>query len=340
MAHNASSAFAFAASLTSRRGFLSTTAAAGVTLFVRNAFGANESKLQGIFPIVQTPFTESGSVDMETLAREVQFLHRCGVQGMTWPQMASEWPQLTFDERLAGAETLMRAKKALNSPTRPAVVIGVQANDIETAVKYARHAEKIGPDAIIAIPLNQGKDEAKQMEYYSAIGEACSRPLIVQTVGQMSVDLVLRMANKIPTLRYAKDEAGATLPRLDEYAKHGQIMRGVFTGKHGPTFLDELARGAVGNMPASGFADLYVATWKAWNAGKRDEAMDLFSRTLLLIMDAQAYGVEGQKYILQLRGVFPNTKCRRDTANTQVFDEEAKEAIRRTVNFAKRWFTA
>ena len=222
---------------TSRRDFLAITgAAAGCGVFLRTASGATtEPRLQGIFPIMQTPFAESGALDLETLAHEVQFLHRIGVQGMTWPQMASEWPQLTFEERLAGAEAIVRANKTADAATRPAVVIGVQANDTETAVKFARHAEKIRPDAIIAIPLNQGKDEAKQMEYYSAIGEACSRPMIVQTIGPMSVDLVLRMAKQIPTLRYVKDEAGATLPRLTEYRKRGQLLQGVFTGKHGPT---------------------------------------------------------------------------------------------------------
>jgi 4-hydroxy-tetrahydrodipicolinate synthase len=325
-------------SVPSRRNFLAAAAATGSAIFLPKAYGAPERKLQGIFPIMQTPFAESGAVDMETLAREVQFLHRVGAQGMTWPQMASEWPDLKFDERLAGAEKIVGVNKTADEATRPAVVIGVQANDIETAVKYARHADKLAPDAIIAIPLDQGRDDSKQMEYYSAIGEACSRPLIVQTVGQMSVDLVLRMANRIPTLRYAKDEAGVTLPRLTEYAKRGQILRGVFTGKHGPTLLDDLSRGAVGNMPASGFADLYVAAWKAWTAGKQDEAMDLFSKTLPLIMDAQAYGVAGQKYILQLRGVFRNTICRRDQTATSVFDDQAKEAIRRTVAYSKRWF--
>jgi hypothetical protein len=63
--------------------------------------------------------------------------------------------------------------------------------------------------------------------------------------------------------------------------------------------------------------------------------MEVFSKTLLLIADAQAYGVAGQKYILQLRGVFPNTKCRRDEAT---LDDEAKEAIRRTVAYSQRWF--
>jgi dihydrodipicolinate synthase/N-acetylneuraminate lyase len=327
---------------TSRRElFAMAVAAAGSATLLRTARGATaEPRLQGIFPIMQTPFTDSGALDLETLAREAQFLHRIGAQGMTWPQMASEWPQLSFDERLAGAEKIVRTNKAADPQTRPAVVIGVQANDIETAVKYARHAEKIGPDAIIAIPLDQGKDESKQMEYYAAIGEACSRPLIAQTVGNMSVDLVLRMAKQIPTLRYAKDEAGATLPRLSEYAKRGQIMRGVFSGKHGPTFLDELARGACGNMPAAGFADLYVASWKAWMAGQHDQAMDVFSKTLLLITQAQAYGVPGQKYMLQLRGVFANTKSRRPEAGGAILDDEAKEAIRRTMNYVKPWLKA
>jgi 4-hydroxy-tetrahydrodipicolinate synthase len=177
-------------------------------LLLRTAYGAPERRLEGIFPIMQTPFSDSGALDVETLAHEAQFLDRIGVQGMVWPQLASEFPLLSFDERLAGAEALVWTNKALDTKTRPAVVVGVQASDIETAVKYARHAEKLAPDAIIAIPLNGGKDEAKQMEYYAAIGEACSRPLIVQTVGPMSVDLVLRMAKQIPTLRYVKDEAG------------------------------------------------------------------------------------------------------------------------------------
>ena len=132
-----------------------------------------------------------------------------------------------------------------------------------------------------------------------------------------------------------KDEAGATLPRLTEYRQHGQLLRGVFTGKHGPTFLDDLARGAVGNMPAAGFADLYVMAWQDWTSGKRDEAMEVFGKTLLLIADAQAYGVAGQKYILQLRGVFPNSKCRGEAV---ALDDEAKEAIRRTVAYTQRWF--
>lgn len=39
------------------------------------------------------------------------------------------------------------------------------------------------------------------------------------------------------------------------------------------------ARG-VGNMPAAGFADLYVAARTAWTAGKRDTAMEAIGRAV------------------------------------------------------------
>jgi dihydrodipicolinate synthase/N-acetylneuraminate lyase len=92
-------------------------------------------------------------------------------------------------------------------------------------------------------------------------------------------------------------------------------------------------------MPSSGFADLYVAAWQAWKSGRQEAAMDIFGETLLLIMDARAYGIPGQKYILQLRGVFPNTKCRGEAANA-LFDDQAKEAIRRAVTYSRKWFKA
>lgn len=327
--------------LSSRRQFIATAAAAGSSLLLKNASGAESKRFEGIFPIVQTPFKDSGALDTDTLSNEVAFLHRMGVQGMTWPQNASEWSLLTPDERFAGAEAIVRANKAAPAATRPSIVIGVQAATAEAAVPFARHAEKIGADGIIAIPFKNGvgTDESKQMEYYSAIASSCSKPLCVQAIGDISVDLVLRMAKQNPTIQYVKDEAGVTLPRLTEYQKHDQKLRGVFSGKHGPTFLEELARGACGNMPASGFADLYVATWQAWKAGKTEEAEDHFSKLLILILDAQTYGVAGQKYILHLRGVFPNAKCRREQ-NAVAFDDEAKKAIERSVNYTKRWFKA
>ena len=56
---------------TSRRDFLAIAGATACgSMFAHTASGARpEPMLQGIFPIMQTPFTESGALDLETLAR-------------------------------------------------------------------------------------------------------------------------------------------------------------------------------------------------------------------------------------------------------------------------------
>src|SRR5690349_9317904 len=51
--------------------------------------------IRGVFIIMATPYTASSAVDYEDLAREVDFLDRCGVHGMVWPQLASEYSKLT-----------------------------------------------------------------------------------------------------------------------------------------------------------------------------------------------------------------------------------------------------
>src|SRR5580658_2203592 len=80
--------------LSSRREFITTASAAGSSILLSNllstgAAGAQGRRFEGIFPIMQTPFTDTGALDIPTLEREARFLRRIGVQGMTWPQGAS-----------------------------------------------------------------------------------------------------------------------------------------------------------------------------------------------------------------------------------------------------------
>jgi len=327
--------------MTSRRDFLIATAASSLLSPGGGATETSGKRLEGVFAIPQTPFTGSGAFDSEALANEIEFLHRMGVQGITWPVNASEWSQLTVDERLAGAETIVRTNRKAEASRRPAVVIAVQSDEVDTAARIARHADKSGADAILAIPYKSAvkTTDDQQMEYYSTIAAASNKPMFVQAIGDMSVDLVLRIAKKNPTIRYVKDEAGNTTARLAEYRRREKILDGVFSGKHGPNFVDDLERGAAGQMPAAGFSDLYVATLQAWKAGKKDLAQESHARTLLLAMHAVNYGVPGQKYMLQLRGVLQNSVCRRD-AGAIVFDNDAKKAIETTMNYLKPWLKA
>ena len=308
-------------------------------LALPSAYGAGKDEFRGIYPIVATPYKEDGSVDLATLAEEVRFLDRAGVHGIVWPQLASEYALLTYGERIAGAETIVRAAEGL----RPKVVIGVQSTDTATAVRYAEHARSIGPDAIIALPPRKGGQREFDLdlvaEYYAAVAEAGGLPMFMQAIGNMSVEFVGRMVREIPNLHFVKDEAGHTLSRITEFAGLPGPDRPVaFTGGHGRTLIAEMSRGSAGTMPAASWVDLYVRVWDLWHAGHRNEAIDMFSKALLLITRATAHGLPALAYVLHLRGVFPNWKVRNPDARP--LDESAKSNLEATLEFVRPYLAA
>lgn len=302
-------------------------------------WGADDSAFRGIFPIVATPYREDGAVDLETLAEEVRFLHRAGVHGIVWPQLASEYALLQFEERIAGAEAIVSAARGL----RPKVVIGAQASDTQTAVRYAEHAKSIRADAIIALPPRRGGQNEFDLDavaqYYRAVADAAGLPMFMQSIGNMSVEYVSRLVREIPNLRFVKDEAGHTLTRLTAFRNLPEAGRPVaFTGGHGKTLLEEMARGSSGTMPAASWVDLYVRVWDLWHAGNPQEARDMFAKTLLLIAKAQAHGLPALSYVLHLRGVFPNWRVRNPEARP--LDDHAKEALRQTLAHVEPYLRA
>ena len=275
--------------------------------------------LRGIFPIAQTPFTPSNRLDFESLAAEVRFIDRGGVHGFVWPQLASEWEWLSEAERLEGAEVIASTGKKL----RPAIVIGVQAADAVTAIRYAKHAERMGADAIISLPPASQSDPATVLEYYRQIGSATGLPLFVQAVGKLSVDSIVAMYKAIPTLRYVKDEAGQPLMRFAglHSATNGELK--VFSGGGGRTLIDEMIRGFSGSMPHAAFADVYASAWDLWHSGKQRDAIRQFGIAAVLLGELATYP-QAVKYILHVRGVFKTYGSRRPAgSNNAAVDPEA-----------------
>ena len=116
--------------------------------------------LRGLFPILQTPFTEKDELDTEALAAEVRFIKRGGVAGMIWPVFASSWSTLSDAERLRGAETVLAAARGGKSIA--AIAVQNTAWDIPTSIRYAKHAAEHGADAIVATPPHNGWNRRDQ----------------------------------------------------------------------------------------------------------------------------------------------------------------------------------
>jgi 4-hydroxy-tetrahydrodipicolinate synthase len=298
------------------------------------ATDSRAKRIEGVFPIAQSPFTDADRLDVDTLVEELRFIDRGRVHGFVWPQLASEWSTLTESERMAGTEAICAEGKKL----RPAIVIGAQALSTSLAVRYAKHAEKCGADAIIALPPPKAEDESVLLEYYSAIGKATELPLIVQAVGSMSVDSIVSLSKAIPNLHYVKDEAGQPLFRLAEFRAKTDGKLKIFTGSHGKTLIDEMLRGFSGTMPAAPFADLYATAWDLWHEGKRREAVEMFGNAAVLIQEISTYGTESTKYLLCLRGVFKNVRVRQQEKNR--LDETGKQVLRDMLDLMKPYLRA
>ena len=260
--------------------------------------------LRGLYPIVETPFTPDNRLDTDLLANEVRFINRGRVNGMIWPVFASSWSTLSDAERIEGAEAMLAAGKGGKS----AIAIAVQntAWDIPTSIRYAKHAAAHGADAIVAIPPNNGWNVPDQqiLDYYQRIAAATELPLIVQTRGTMSTDLMIEMFKQIPNMKATKDEVGNPLERISVLRRGTDNKLAVWAagGGTGNLLMQELPLGFVGLCPTPQFADVLQQVQELYWAGKRRDAFDMFGRVQGF---AQIPGAV--EYMMVARGVFKET---------------------------------
>ena len=322
-----------------RRAFLQNSAALAVGMGLAGpALSQTKAKpMRGLFPIGQTPFTPDNKLDLDCLTAEVNFCNRGGVPGFIWPQIASGWSTLSEPERMSGAEAILSAGKG----GKTSLVIGVQAvgNNLAESIRYAKHAARHGADAIVSLPPDKADDQA-MIDYYKAIGAATDLPLVVQSQGNMSVDLIVNLAQQIPNMICVKDEAGDPLARIGDIRARTKDRIAVFAGKGVRTMLDELHLGFAGFCPTPGLADLFQQTADLWQAGRRREAYDMFGR----IQAFETIAGQGQ-YIMVARGVFKDTTTYRPTPGMGGHEAPPSEAqkafIRQTMNdFLKPYMRA
>jgi dihydrodipicolinate synthase/N-acetylneuraminate lyase len=269
---------------------------------------AGSKVLHGLFPIGSTPFAEGDRLDLESLAAQVTFCNRGHVHGFVWPQIASGWTVLTEAERLAGTEAILAAGKG----GATTLVVGVQSKtgSLAEVGRYAKHAVAHGADALVSLPPPGVADEKVLLDYYQQVGRMTGLPLFVQTIDNMSVDLVVEIFKTIPTAKFVKDEAaagGGPLQRIAEIRRRTNDEMKVFSGQGVRTMINEMELGFSGHCPTVALADVYAASFDLWHAGKRQEAFDMFGRILAF----NSLGTTGRDSVLIARGVFkPTVKSR------------------------------
>jgi dihydrodipicolinate synthase/N-acetylneuraminate lyase len=297
-----------------RRDWLASAGSAALVSRFASAAVTPEHPLQGAFMILSTPYTASKAVDYEDLAGEVDFLERCGVQGLVWPQNASEQSKLTKDERMRGMNVLAKAAKG----RKPALVLGVQGRNTEEMLEYAQHAESLAPDAVIAIPPTVATSLEDFRQYYRALCKTVKRPVFIQTSGgarevEPTIEFIVELARELPNFGYVKEEHDPVIPRMRALIKQRpDPIKRVFCANRGAGFLYEMRLGSDGSIiGGTPYADIYAQLWNLHQQNKVEEQREMFSKLLLMLnLDQQIPGVRA--YILKKRGIFKTTVVRQD----------------------------
>ena len=253
----------------------------------------NGKSLAGVFPIGWTPCKPDNSVDLDAMVKEQQFLNRGKVAGMAWPQNASGWQSLTPQEWNAGAEALASVKG------NTALVLGVQTTGFNTANSqaYAKKAKSLNADAIIS--LTPPGSDAEIIAYFKALSDAGGLPIMVQAVGDVSIDTLVALVTAIPTIVAVKDEAGDPLARAPTLLQKTGGKLEDFSGGGGMTFFPEMELGFLGTCPYTGLADVLQVCFNSYMAGRNRDAFDTFGR--FLAFNALPHANE---YVMKARGVF------------------------------------
>jgi 4-hydroxy-tetrahydrodipicolinate synthase len=267
---------------------------------------------RGVFTILCTPFAETGSLDEESLRREVEFCIQCGAHGLVAPVNASEFTSLSDEERRRVVEIVVQGTAGL-AP----VVAGVAGLSAEVAAMFARHAQEVGADALMAMPPYVRKASSEEIyTYYAAISSASALPIFIQNyvapIGTpMTAAFMARLLREIEHVDYVKEE---TIPAphvmTELFREAGNSLKGVMGGMAGRYLLNEYDRGACGTMPACEITDVHVQLWEALDSGDRPRAKEIYYRMLPLLNIEHMYGAAIYKAVLVRRGVFRSARLR------------------------------
>jgi len=140
------------------------------------------SRIGGLFTAIITPFDSKGGVDADRLAELVRFQISRGVDGIFPCGSTGLGPMLNLPERKLVAETVVKAARR-----KVPVVVQVGCADTGSTIELAKHAEKIGADAVASLtPFYYKPGDKAVFKHFEAIRGAVSIPLFAYNIPQFT----------------------------------------------------------------------------------------------------------------------------------------------------------
>jgi 4-hydroxy-tetrahydrodipicolinate synthase len=226
-----------------------------------------------------TPFDDDGGLDLDGAAELARWLVAHGHDGLVVAGTTGEAPTLSDDEKV---ELWRAVRAAVDVP----LLAGTGSNDTRHTIGLSERAAETGVDGLLIVsPYYNRPTQAGIEAHVRAVAGAVDLPIVlydvpVRTGRGVATDVVVRLANEVPSVVGLKDAGG------DPFAA-ARVVAGapddfdVYSGD-GSLTLPLLAVGAVGVIGVSTHwtGELHAEMIAAFGKGDVERAREVNARLL------------------------------------------------------------
>jgi N-acetylneuraminate lyase len=258
---------------------------------------------RGVIPAVMTVFDQNENIDENGMRQLIRFLLKQKVHGLYLTGSTGEGFLMNETERMKVVEIVIDEVKG-----RVPVMVHVGAISTKISILLAKHAAKVGADAISSVPPFYFKFSDDQVfNYYKDISESTNLPFIVYNVplaGLMGLNLITRLATikNVKGIKYTA-QTHYEITQLKELLGKGFL---IYSGSDEMALSGILAGsdGIIGSF-YNVIPDLFIKLWNAINQNKMELAKNLQIQAVNIIMFTLKYGsmTAVMKLLLRNRGI-------------------------------------
>ena len=277
-----------------------------------------QKSIRGAVPVLSMPFETDGSVDVDSLVREIDFCVEAGSQAIAFG-MGSESNFLTDEER----KTVWSAAARHLDGQLPLVVATAHPSH-EGVIALTQLALDCGADCAMVNP-DQKKGE-QLVRLFRDLSSRVDLSIMLQDAGgNAPVDVLLRAVRESPTITCMKIECPGTPNKMGEVidglrevelAEGGERTVDILGGGNGNLLLEELDRGSVGTLPYPALIDAFRSVCDLYASGNNHGAWESYLRQILPVSRlVAAGGAPGgdlwmHKTIFERAGILRTNVCR------------------------------
>ena len=241
-------------------------------------------KMDGVIPALITSFNKDEGINKEGMRKTINYLISQNVHGLYITGSTGETFLMSPDEKKEVIEIIVDEVNG-----RVPVIAHIGSIGTKVTIELGKHAEKIGVDALSALPpFYYGFSNNEIHNYYSDISHSSNLPIIVYNISHanlMDLDMLKRLAS-IPNIKGVKYTA-ATHFNFSKIKKEIGDSFKIYSG------MDEMAlsgilSGADGMIGSfyNLMPEMFVGLYTNLQIGNIDEAKKIQEKINIIILYA------------------------------------------------------